>query len=263
MPTSLLDFRHTVYSQFGEDGIIEELLKTLSFSDTENISKKNIAVDIGAYDGIKHSNIMNLVKNKQWGGIFLEARKDPFNQLLDNVRNFGIEDRVHCYNKEIDIAANSVDNILKESGVSPEDKVVLNIDIDGNDYYIWESVKEFSPVIVLIEVNSGIPRNLEYVQKFSNDAGNHNTSGCSTLAAAKLGERKGYTLVCYNEVNLIFLRSDLVPALLKLHPDLSLKYEDIVGDVDSPYKRPYSQRDAAIYTIWLGNEKPYFSHPGS
>ena len=56
MSYNLLQFKKTVYSQFGEDGIIEKILSEIG-------TKNRWAVDIGAYDGIKHSNIMHLVKN--------------------------------------------------------------------------------------------------------------------------------------------------------------------------------------------------------
>ena len=54
----LNSFEKKIYSQFGEDGILEEILKRLG---EQNIDKW--CVEFGARDGISDSNTYNLIKN--------------------------------------------------------------------------------------------------------------------------------------------------------------------------------------------------------
>ena len=54
----LNSFEKKIYSQFGEDGILEEILKRLG---EQNIDKW--CVEFGARDGISDSNTYNLINN--------------------------------------------------------------------------------------------------------------------------------------------------------------------------------------------------------
>ena len=58
---------------------------------------------------------------------------------------------------------NSLDNILSKTKI-PRNFDVLSIDIDGNDYFVWENLKEYQPKIVCIEFNPTIPNEIEFVQ---------------------------------------------------------------------------------------------------
>ncbi len=82
---------------------------------------------------------------------------------------------------------------------------MLSIDIDGNDYYIWESIKDYDPKVDIIEFNQAIPSDIEFVQKkdFTLHQGN------SLLSLIKLGKLKGYELVATSFCNAIFVKSDL------------------------------------------------------
>ena len=51
------DFKKNVYSQNGEDGILEEILKKL------DLRKNGWCCEFGAWDGKRGSNTFNLVKN--------------------------------------------------------------------------------------------------------------------------------------------------------------------------------------------------------
>ena len=86
---------------------------------------------------------------------------------------------------------------------------LLSIDIDGNDYWIWDSLEIIRPAIVVIEakVEFGMK---SIVVPYSNE--NHHRfdkryNGASVEALHKLGVRKGYTLVGANAhaYNLFFI----------------------------------------------------------
>jgi len=71
-------YRKNVYSQNGEDGIIEELLKRLNINN-------GWVCEFGAWDGIHLSNTFNLVK-KNFNAVFIEGDKNKYNDLLETVK---------------------------------------------------------------------------------------------------------------------------------------------------------------------------------
>ena len=52
------EYGKKIYSQFGEDGIINEILNRIK---SENLDK--YCVEFGARDGVSDSNTYNLIKN--------------------------------------------------------------------------------------------------------------------------------------------------------------------------------------------------------
>jgi hypothetical protein len=91
----------------------------------------------------------------------------------------------------------------------PKEFELLSIDIDSYDLDVWESLSEYSPKIVVIEINSHIPPGI--VWRHSGE-----TQGNTFSATLDVGRKKGYTLVCHTG-NLIFVRNDLV-GKIKLDP---------------------------------------------
>jgi hypothetical protein len=86
---------------------------------------------------------------------------------------------------------------------------------------VWRALRDYTPKIVVIETNYSFPYNVDFVQ--APDA----HIGSSALAITRLGISKGYTLVCYNAGNAIFVRNDLAP-MLEL-PDRSFAYLYAIG----------------------------------
>lgn len=185
-------FKKNIYSQNGEDGIIEQLCNELNIS-------KGWFCEFGAWDGKYLSNCYNLL-DKGWHGIMIEGDNTKFNDLRKTREKY--PDQIVAINKYVEIMGkNSLDNILNDSPI-PKDFELLSIDIDGADYYIWESLKQFKPKIVIVEVNSNYP-------PFINVA---SEKGSSFGAMNALGIGKGYTLICHNG-NTIFARNDLIKFL--------------------------------------------------
>ncbi len=180
----MIDKGYSVYSQFGEDGILQYLISTL------NLSNKQCC-EFGM-SGIIFSNTYNLVENYDWFGIYIEKNKSAIEKI-----NKGV-----IINKEVDISGeNSLDNILKETSIDNQFDV-LSIDIDGKDYHIWNSLTNYEPNIVIIEINPFLNPNEDYI----NDGTKFSSSFKSTI---ELANKKGYTLVCMSG-NLIFVRSKIL-----------------------------------------------------
>lgn len=78
---------------------------------------------------------------------------------------------------------------------------VISIDIDGNDWHVWNSLIKHRPRVVIIEFNPRIPNDVSFVQ-----AANFEVSeGCSLLSLIELGKSKEYELICANVLNAIFV----------------------------------------------------------
>lgn len=188
-----LKFKKNVTSQFGEDGIIEKINEILN-------PVNQLCVEFGAWNGIYLSNSYNLIKNKKWRGVMIEANREKYAELVENYA----DDDVVALNRFVDLSGdNSLDNILSQIG-APSEIGMLSIDIDGNDYYVWESLETFSADLVVIEFNPTIPNDVFFVQDKSFEV----NQGCSLLALISLAKRKSYELVCCTECNAFFVKAE-------------------------------------------------------
>ena len=200
MIKKLSNYEMNVHSQNGEDGVLKEILKRLNI-------KMGTFCEFGAWDGLHLSNTYLLAQNG-WRGIYIEGDSDKFKDLLETKKKHD-PDQLICINKFVSIGGeNSLDSILKSTGANIEsDFDLLSIDIDSYDYQVWESLSEYTPKIVLIEVNGGLGPDAEQIHT-CDEEGNVLLQGSSYTSTRKLGESKGYTCI-YHCGNMIFLRNDL------------------------------------------------------
>lgn len=212
-------FRMNVTSQFGEDGIIGELLLRLNGPDA---TQPRWCVEFGAWDGEHLSNTFNLITNKGYHAVLIEADKERFDQLCRNLP----QDSVVKVNAFVALEGGfALDSILSRTSI-PVDFDVLSIDIDGNDYYILESLKIYHPKLVCIEFNPTIPNAVDYVQ--SRDF--RVKRGASAKSIAALASAKGYAVVASTACNLILLdRRCLSSVGLPTEPNL----DEVRDDVES------------------------------
>lgn len=189
-------YARDVFSQNGEDGIVEELLKRLDI-------KSGYVCEFGAWDGIYLSNTFNLIQ-KGFKGVFIEGDKDKFQDLLKTCKNYPNIIPINAY---VDYEGeNTLDNLLQKTDI-PFDFELLSIDIDSFDYHVWRSLKLYRPKIVIIEINSGINTN--------NEEHIHTPDkyqGTAFRPTFNLGIEKGYKFVCHTG-NMIFVRNDLFDKL--------------------------------------------------
>lgn len=204
------------YSQNGEDGVIEEILDRIGWS---NLSLW--VAEFGAQDGIQLSNTFSLVETREFCAVYIECDTDKFNDLTSTARRFPkiipIKAMVSSKSEHID----SLDNLLAQTEI-PYDFDVLVIDIDSNDLDVWESLNKYHPKIVVIEINSGImPGVLSRHNKIHN--------GNSFSSTLQVAFKKNYFLVCHTG-NCIFVRDDILPFLNMPkryldYPELLFRYE--------------------------------------
>jgi len=187
-------FKKNIYSQNGEDGIIEEILSRLK-------SKLDYTCcEFGAWDGIIFSNTYNLIKNKNYSALLIESNLKKFNELCNNIP----DTKIIKLNKLINFdGANSLDNILENNGIKNQFDF-LSIDIDGCDYYIFENLNKFKPKLICIEFNPTIPNDVEFVQKKNLKI----KQGSSALSLINLSKKKNYTAVAATHCNLFFINNE-------------------------------------------------------
>jgi len=195
-----LNYAKNIFSQNGEDGILEELFKDL------NITNGTV-VEFGAWDGVYLSNTFNLLKNKtNYKGILIEGDKHKYNDLVEISKIYPNIVPVHCFVEWQKESKNCLDNILKNYLKQDERVNLISIDIDSLDYYIAESIEVFLPDIFIIETNSSYDINTE----------NKGPEGCSLKSLDILMKSKNYNLVAYTG-NGIYVKNELINESLDIN----------------------------------------------
>ncbi len=187
---------HDVNSQFGEDGIIRELLRILP-------SCNQWCVEFGAWDGRHLSNTCRLIEEENYSAVLIEGDALKCSELKANFAGYSGVIPVCRY---VGFENDRLEDILAETAI-PTDFDFLSIDIDGCDYHIWESLKKYQPKVVCIEFNPTIPNGLEFVQAKDFSV----AQGASLDSLVTLGRIKGYELVSTTRNNGIFVRSEFYP----------------------------------------------------
>lgn len=205
----LSNFAFNKYSQFGEDGIIEKIFEIIN-----PISK--VCIEFGAWDGFHLSNTAKLWAHEDWKGVLIESDFDKY-QLLE--RNIEIYNCVSIHAHVGIEPTNTLEFILEKYNIT--DSIdLLSIDIDGNDYYIFQNLRTLRPRVIICEFNPTFPLELKIIPEYNN------YMGCSVKALLEVAEQKGYQLVAMTDVNCFFVIKDEIDKF----KDFEIDYEKIKVD---------------------------------
>ena len=185
----LLDHEANVYSQFGEDGLIEALFERIG---TEN----RWCFECGASDGVLYSNT-KVLREAGWSAVLIEASDKLVVDLTETAKT---ETNSKVVGMEIS-SDTPLDEVLEYAG-APYDMDFGVIDIDGQDYWIWRDMMVFTPRVMLVEYAL---RNLD---PFVYGRGGKGQSG--RAAIVELGESKGYRALAATPCNVLFVREDVI-----------------------------------------------------
>jgi hypothetical protein len=196
---------YSVYSQFGEDGIIQYLLRKVPI-------QNDLFIEIGVED-YTESNTRFLLQKDNWRGVLVDCVDDAKRFLRDSGLYGGrTVELIQAF-----LTQENIDEILAPYA---GDIGLLSIDVDGVDYFLWEALTVVSPRIVVIEYQSnwGPTETIStpYRPDF-NRTKHHYTNlafGASLAALTHLADRKGYALVGSSEGhNAFFVRRDVLGSL--------------------------------------------------
>jgi hypothetical protein len=202
--SSLADAEFRVFSQFGEDGIIQYLISRVPV-------ERDAFVEIGVED-YTEANTRFLLQSGNWRGLLIE--RDPGS--VARIRRKNLIWRHDLTVLEAFVTRENVNDLLVSGGVTG-DIGLLSIDVDGNDYWIWGAVRVVSPRIVVIEYNSvfgpeaavSIPYEASFSRARAHDSRLY--FGASLRALCHLAAVKGYTFAGTTNAgnNAFFVRTDV------------------------------------------------------
>ena len=212
----LKDTGFRVFSQFEEDG------KLLFIFSVIGMNNKTF-VEIGSDDGI-NSNSANLVFNFGWHGLFIDGNKRSIER---GQKFYSKYPHPWAYSPKFAcqiVKRENINHIIKDAGFSGEIGL-LSIDIDGNDYWVWDALEVVQPQVVIIETHNEfgfedivVPYDPNYFYP-----GKHPVyHGASPIAMTKLANQKGYRLVGANDLgfNFIFIKNGIADELI---PEVSVE----------------------------------------
>lgn len=223
-------FRRKGASQYGEEGVIEEVLRVVQ--EHTPVEKEYWCVEFGA--GRENTNTRRLIREKGWRGVLIEAHPVYSRELK---RLYVGNSRVFCLQSFVGFeGAERLDNLLARFPI-PREFGFLSIDIDGNDYHVWDAVVVYNPRVVMVEYNGRIPSDIDFIQP--RDA---NISWGSSLASIiALGKRKGYELVYAYVCNAIFVKKEFFPFF-----NITDNSPTIIADTIFPRKTFFELYDGSI-----------------
>ncbi|PKP59336.1 MAG: hypothetical protein CVT88_05715 [Candidatus Altiarchaeales archaeon HGW-Altiarchaeales-1] len=210
---SLHDAEFKVFSQWGDDGIIQYLINNIDI-----LNKSFIEFGVENY---KESNTRFLLINNNWKGFIMDSSE----KNIEQIKNEDIYWKYDLTAKAAFITAENINQLITDAGFTGEIGL-LHIDIDGNDYWVWKAIKVVNPIIVIVEYNSvfEIDRaiTIPYDSSFcwTNAHYSNLYFGASLLALCDLAEEKGYFFVGCNSNgnNAYFIRKDKIGNMKVLTP---------------------------------------------
>jgi hypothetical protein len=215
-PLRLEHFAFKVFSQHGEDGIIQEIFRRIGTTNKR-------FVEFGVADGLQCNT--HLLLYSGWRGLWIEG--DP--NVAPKIRRV-FADPIKEGSLKLQegfVTAENINAIIANGQVSGEIDL-LTIDIDGNDYHVCRSISAVMPRVIVAEYNASFPPPLEWVKPYESAyAWDYSMYfGASLAAYAHMLAAKGFTLVGTDlcGVNAFFVRNDVVGECFTQAGDVTAHY---------------------------------------
>lgn len=208
------DYEFKVYSQWGEDGIIDYLTSVIPIAD-----KSFVEFGVETY---VEANTIFLLKHRNWRGLVIDGSQENIQSIIRGSTYWKYDLKAICSF----ITKDNINQLILGSGMQG-DVGILSIDVDGNDYWIWQAIECISPRIVITEYNSvfgpkarvSVPYDPGFVRIQKH--GSKLYYGASLSALDFLAQGKGYRLVAGNSAgnNVFFVREDCLLGLSPCSPE--------------------------------------------
>jgi hypothetical protein len=202
---NLQEVEFRVSSQWGQDGIIDWLIER-----AEIPPEAQTFIEFGV-ETYRQSNTRFLLQNRNWRGLIMDG--DP--ALVAAVKNDGLMWRYDLAARSAFITQENINDLISAEGFGGEIGL-LSVDLDGNDYWVWEALSAVHPIICVCEYNAVFgdlhPICTPYDQNFSRTKAHSSNLyfGASIAALRSLAARKGYRFVGTNSAgnDAFFVRED-------------------------------------------------------
>jgi hypothetical protein len=221
-----------VSSQWGEDGIIDWLVERAQVP-----PQLQSFVEFGV-ESYAEANTRFLLQNRNWRGLVMDGSREQIDRLRRDTRIIWGHELTA---KSAFITRENINDLLADAGFSGEIGL-LSVDIDGNDYWVWEAVSVVRPILCVCEYNAVFgdvwPISIPYEPNF--DRGRREFSnlyfGASIVALRALASRKGYRFLGTNSagVNAFFVRDDY-----------AVHFADLLANPSAQPSRFRESRDSA------------------
>lgn len=200
---SLREVEFRVFSQWGDDGIIQWLVHRLDIP-------HRWFVEFGVQD-YRESNTRFLLQNDDWSGLVMDGDPDQVARIIASEWSWRHDLRAIA----AFVDAANINDLLRGAGV-PRELGVLHIDIDGNDYWVWKAIDAVDPIVAIIEYNAvfGGERAIvvPYDPAFQRTRAHFSNLywGASLPALCRLASDRGYAFIGCNGAgnNAYFVKRD-------------------------------------------------------
>ncbi|MCO6161768.1 hypothetical protein [Flavobacterium sp. NRK F7] len=208
---SLDEVEFQVFSQRGEDGIIQYIINKIEIPNP-------IFIEFGVETYVE-SNTRFLLMNNNWSGLVIDGSKKNINFI----KNDFIYWKYNVTAVESFITKDNINSLISNY-TKIEDIGLLSVDIDGNDYWVWQAIDTIKPRIVICEYNSAFGANkkvtVPYKENFVRNKEHFSELyfGASLAAFCDLADQKGYDFIGTSSagVNAYFVRKELSSPFAKL-----------------------------------------------
>jgi len=199
---SLIPFGAKVYSQNDEDGIIREIFTRIGVTN-------KVFIELGIGNGLENNTLALLFNG--WKGLWIDSSSKSVNDVKRHFADIISKEYLQCI--ETFITKDNIDEVIS-SHIRYEEIDLLSIDIDGNDYHIFNAITCINPRVVVIEYNAKFtPPILFCVDYDESHVWAFNDCFGASLKFLEINfAEKGYCLVGCNITgsNSFFVRKDLV-----------------------------------------------------
>jgi hypothetical protein len=197
-----------VFSQWGEDGIIQHLIRNIPID-------RKLFVEFGVENYVE-ANTRFLLTNNYWNGLVIDGSASN----IEFIKRDPIYWACNLKAEHAFVTRENINDILAQAGIAG-DIGLLSIDIDGNDYWVWDAINSISPRIVICEYNGHFGPTARvstpYDPRFVRENAHHSKIyyGASIAALNSLAESRNYSLVASNNAgnNVFFVRNDVLGSL--------------------------------------------------
>lgn len=234
--SSLQDVEFKVSSQWGEDGIIDWLVERAQIP-----PKLQTFIEFGVED-YREANTRFLLQNRNWRGLIMDGSE----AMVEALRADSLAWKHDIIARPAFITRENINDLISASGFRGE-VGLLSIDLDGNDYWVWESIDLIQPIICICEYNAVFgnihPISIPYDPVFDRKKAHHSYLyfGASIVALQSLARSKGYRFVGTTSAanDAFFVREDYAARFfdqsinqIQALPSLFRESRDELGQLD-------------------------------